>query len=67
MNIQALMQQAQTMQKKVEANVENAKKELANKEVQAEAGVKDGLIRLSVGLEDVEDIIKDLARGLDSL
>ena len=35
MNIQALMQQAQTMQKKVETNVENAKKELANKEVQA--------------------------------
>ena len=35
MNIQALMQQAQTMQKKVEANVESAKKELANKEVQA--------------------------------
>ncbi len=33
----------------------------------AEAGVKDGLIRLSVGLEDAEDIIKDLARGLDSL
>lgn len=33
----------------------------------AEAGVNDGLIRLSVGLEDVEDIIKDLARGLDSL
>ena len=33
----------------------------------ADAGVKDGLIRLSVGLEDVEDIIKDLARGLDSL
>ncbi|GAF55952.1 LOW QUALITY PROTEIN: O-acetylhomoserine sulfhydrylase [Psychrobacter sp. JCM 18901] len=36
-------------------------------EARAEAGVKDGLIRLSVGLEDVEDIIKDLARGLDSL
>ncbi|SJN20503.1 O-succinylhomoserine sulfhydrylase [Psychrobacter sp. JB385] len=33
----------------------------------AEAGVNDGLIRLSVGLEDVEDIIKDLACGLDSL
>ncbi len=33
----------------------------------AEAGVKEGLIRLSVGLEDIEDIIKDLARGLDSL
>ena len=36
-------------------------------EARAEAGVKDGLIRLSVGLEDVEDIIKDLERGLDSL
>lgn len=36
-------------------------------EARAEAGVKDGLLRLSVGLEDVEDIIKDLARGLDSL
>ncbi len=36
-------------------------------EARAEAGVEDSLIRLSVGLEDVEDIIKDLARGLDSL
>ena len=36
-------------------------------EARAEAGVKDNLIRLSVGLEDVADIIKDLARGLDSL
>ncbi len=36
-------------------------------EARAEAGVKDSLIRLSVGLEDVEDIITDLARGLDSL
>lgn len=36
-------------------------------EARAQAGVKDGLIRLSVGLEDVDDIIKDLARGLDSL
>ena len=36
-------------------------------EARAEAGVKDNLIRLSVGLEDVADIVKDLARGLDSL
>ncbi|WP_296404617.1 O-succinylhomoserine sulfhydrylase [Psychrobacter sp.] len=36
-------------------------------EARAEAGVTDSLIRLSVGLEDVDDIIKDLARGLDSL
>ncbi len=28
------------------------------------AGISDGLIRISVGLEDVEDLKKDLARGL---
>jgi O-succinylhomoserine sulfhydrylase len=28
------------------------------------AGISDGLVRISVGLEDVEDIKKDLARGL---
>ncbi len=32
-----------------------------------EAGVKESLIRLSVGIEDVEDIIRDLARGLSKL
>lgn len=36
-------------------------------EARAEAGVRDSLIRLSVGLEEVDDIINDLARGLDSL
>jgi O-succinylhomoserine sulfhydrylase len=29
------------------------------------AGVTEGLVRLAVGLEDVTDIIADLARGLD--
>jgi O-succinylhomoserine sulfhydrylase len=33
-------------------------------EQRAEAGISDGLIRISVGLEDVEDIKKDLACGL---
>ena len=33
-------------------------------EQRAEAGIGDGLIRVSVGLEDVEDLKKDLARGL---
>jgi len=33
-------------------------------EARAEAGIDDGLIRLSVGLEDPQDIIADLARGL---
>jgi O-succinylhomoserine sulfhydrylase len=28
------------------------------------AGIREGLIRVAVGLEDVDDIIKDLARGL---
>ncbi len=33
-------------------------------EQRAEAGIADNLIRLAVGLEDVEDLKKDLARGL---
>ncbi|WP_151957752.1 O-succinylhomoserine sulfhydrylase [Acinetobacter guillouiae] len=34
-------------------------------EVKAAAGIREGLIRLSVGLEDVDDIIRDLSHGLD--
>jgi cystathionine gamma-lyase/cystathionine beta-lyase/cystathionine gamma-lyase/homocysteine desulfhydrase len=30
-------------------------------------GVGDGLLRLSVGIEDVEDILEDLERGLDAV
>ncbi len=37
------------------------------KEERAEAGISEGLIRISVGLEDVEDIIADLAQGLDKI
>lgn len=37
------------------------------REVREEVGVTDGLIRLSVGLEDADDIIADLAQALDSL
>lgn len=33
----------------------------------AEAGVSPGLIRLSVGIENVEDIIADLAQALDNV
>ena len=29
------------------------------------AGISEGLIRLSVGLEDADDIIADIQRGLD--
>ena len=29
------------------------------------AGIREGLIRVSVGLEDIDDIIGDLSRGLD--
>ena len=34
-------------------------------EERARVGITDGLIRLSVGLEDVEDLIEDLAQGLE--
>lgn len=33
-------------------------------EVRAEAGIKDSLVRISVGLENIEDIKSDLLRGL---
>jgi O-succinylhomoserine sulfhydrylase len=33
-------------------------------EQRLDAGISDGLIRISVGLEDLEDIKKDLAHGL---
>ena len=36
-------------------------------EERAEVGIGDGLLRLSVGLEDVEDIADDLARGFAAL
>lgn len=35
-------------------------------EERARAGIVEGLLRISVGLEDVEDIERDLARGLDT-
>lgn len=46
MNIQALMQQAQAMQKQVETNVESAKKALASKEVEGVAG--NGLVKVTM-------------------
>jgi O-succinylhomoserine sulfhydrylase len=36
-------------------------------EQRAAAGIGDGLLRIAVGLESVDDIRADLARGLDSL
>jgi O-succinylhomoserine sulfhydrylase len=35
-------------------------------ELRAEAGISDGLIRISVGLEDFEDLKRDLAAGLQA-
>lgn len=71
MNIQALMQQAQMMQKQVEKNVENAKEKLAKQEVQGEAG---GLVKVTMTgkhvvkrlqidpelLKDEPEVIEDL-------
>lgn len=72
MNIQALMQQAQAMQKQVEKNVEAAKASLATKEVQGEAG--NGLVKVTMTgrhvvkclaidpslMDDEPDMIEDL-------
>ncbi len=37
------------------------------KEVREEAGLKDSLIRLSVGIEDLDDLKEDLQKALESL
>ena len=34
-------------------------------EVRAGLGISEGMVRLSVGLEDAEDLVDDLMRGLD--
>ena len=36
-------------------------------EQRAEAGISDGLVRVAVGLEDVEDLQADLQRGFDNI
>jgi cystathionine gamma-synthase len=36
-------------------------------EAQAEAGITPDLIRMSVGLEDADDLIEDLSRGFAAL
>lgn len=72
MNINMLMQQAQRMQKDVEANIKKTKAELAQTEVQAEAG--GGLVKVTMScrfvvkrieinpelLQDEPDLIEDL-------
>ena len=40
---------------------------LYTKEEREAAGITDGLVRLSVGLENVEDIIADLEQGLEKI
>ena len=35
-------------------------------EMKASAGISEGLIRVAVGLENIDDICADLARGLDA-
>ena len=34
-------------------------------EIKAACGIEEGLVRVAVGLEDIDDIIADLSRGLD--
>ena len=35
-------------------------------ELKAISGIEEGLLRVAVGLENIEDIINDLSRGLDA-
>ena len=36
-------------------------------EQRAEAGIAEGLVRLSVGIEDADDLCEDLEQALDSI
>ena len=36
-------------------------------ETRAPIGIDDGLVRLSVGIEDVDDLIADLENALDAM
>jgi cystathionine beta-lyase/cystathionine gamma-synthase len=36
-------------------------------EVRADLGIGDGLVRLSVGIEDAQDIVADLAQALETV
>ena len=36
-------------------------------EVRRQAGIQDGLLRLSVGIEEADDLIADLAQALDAV
>ena len=37
------------------------------KEIRKKLGIDDGLVRLSVGVEDAEDLIEDIRQALDSI
>lgn len=72
MNLQALMQQAQMMQKQIETRTEDARKSLAQKEVQGDAG--NGMVKVTMTgkrvvkkisiepslLQDDAEIVEDL-------
>jgi len=38
-----------------------------SKEAKSKAGITDGLVRLSVGIEDIDDILEDIKQGLDKI
>ena len=37
------------------------------REERVKAGISDGLLRLSVGIEDVDDLIADISQALDGV
>lgn len=72
MNINMLMQQAQRMQKDVEANVKKTKEQLAQTEVQGEAG--NGLVKVTMTCRNVvkriqidPELLQDEAEMIEDL
>ena len=44
-----------------------SRKPLYTPEERAAHGISEGLVRLSVGLEDIEDVLADITQALDSV
>jgi cystathionine beta-lyase/cystathionine gamma-synthase len=38
-----------------------------SKEAKEKAGISDGLVRISIGIEEVEDIIADLEQAMEKV
>ena len=51
----------------IRERIETAYRVLSDPEARRAAGIGDGLVRVSVGIEDIEDLISDVDRALEAV